>query len=550
MGKKKRMQTILSVLMMVFLLIGMMPGVSIAAADDEDTTNDNYITLRGLTFVSDADSTLIIGEKTTIDLKLTRIPVSKLFTGAVNATITDPEGKVTQYSVSGGGGYYNISNVTLYTPGDYTLKVSAADPNKGSASGTIRVLDAVSTVTGSLIVNEDNSLSVKVTDSEGNILQQRSVIVDGAAVDASPATQSYTTLNDGTFVLNMTPLKAGNVKIIYSGKIIGTIPVNPAFAMGNRIGSQTFDNVALAVEVAKQGWQSATNVILARDDQFSDALAAAPLSKKLDAPILMTGSFNLDERTLTEIRELGAQNVYIVGGTVAISQGIQDSLISNGFTITRIAGQQGYDTAALISSKVGIDSTHTVYLANGHAIPDAIAISAFAAEQGNPILLTDRDSLPPSTVQALADLKVSNVVLLGGTAVIDTSVENELRAKYSVQRWGGYDRYDTQSIIFQNLFNTQIPQSPLYFTSGLVRQDDLSSGKPYADALLTAALAAKTGGFVAMLPPSDLSSFSLSSPPYKFLFMNKDYISRSTVVGNYNAVSGLLEENLQRLLTH
>ena len=199
---------------------------------------------------------------------------------------------------------------------------------------------------------------------------------------------------------------------------------------------------------------------------------------------------------------------------------------------------------------MGIDPTHTVYLANGNAIPDAIAISAFAAEQGNPILLTDKDSLPPSTIQALVDLKVSNIVLLGWTAVIGTSVENELRAKYSVQRWGGYDRYDTQSIIFQNLFNTQIPQSPLYLTSGLVRQDDVSSGKPYADALLTAALAAKTGGFVAMLPPSDSSSFSLSSPPYKFLLMNKDYISRSTVVGNYSVVSRLLEGNLQRLLTH
>lgn len=550
MGKKKQTQMILSMLTMMFLLIGIMPGVSVAAADEEDTTNDNYITLRGLTFVSEADSTLIIGEKTTIDLKLNRLPASKLFTGAVNATITDAEGKVTQYSVSGGGGYYSIPNVTLYTPGDYTLKVSAADPNKGSATGTIKVLDAVSTVTGSLIVNEDNLLSVKVTDSEGNILQQRSVIVDGTAVDASPATQSYTTLNDGTFILNMNPLKAGNVKIIYSGKIIGTIPVNPAFTMGNRIGSQTFDNVALSVEVAQQGWQSATNVVLTRDDQFSDALAAAPFSKKLDAPILMTGSSNLDERTLAEIRRLGAQNVYILGGTIAISQGIQDSLISNGFTITRIAGQQGYDTAALISSNVGIDPTHTVYLANGHAIPDAIAIGAFAAEQGNPILLTDRDSLPPSTIQALADLEVSNVVLLGGTAVIDTSVENELLTKYSVKRWGGNDRYDTQSIIFENLFNAQIPQSPLYFTTGLVRQDDVSSGKPYADALLTASLAAKTGGFVAMLPLSDSSSFSLSSSPYNFLLMNKDHISRSSVVGNYNAVSGFLEGNLQRLLTH
>lgn len=540
MGNKKRLQTVLSILMMVSLLISMIPGLAVAATDT-DTTSDSYITLRGLTFVSDEDSTLIIGEPTTINVKLTRIPVSKVFTGSVNATITDPEGKVTQYSASGGGGFYNISNVTLYTPGDYTLKISAVDPNKGSVTATIKVLDAFTTVTDPLIINADNSITVKLTDSEGNLLEQRSVTVDGAAVDGG--TQNYTTLNDGTFVLNMTPTKAGNVNILFGGKIIGTIPVSPAFVADSRIGLQTTDNVGLSVEIAKQGWQSATNVILARDDQFSDALAAAPLSKKLNAPILMTGSSSLDERTLAEIRELGAQNIYIVGGTVAISQSVQDSL--KGFNVTRLAGQQGYDTAAQISSNVGSDSTHTVYLANGHAIPDAIAISAFAAEEGNPILLTDRDSLPASTIQALKNLNASNVVILGGTAVIGNAVEQQLSAKYSVKRWGGFDRYDTQSIIFQNLLNTENPQSPLYFTSGLVRQDDVSSGKPYADALLTAALAAKTGGFVAMLPKNTIPS-SLNY----FLLFNKGYITKSAVVGNNSGVSQNLEQQLQQMLNY
>ncbi|HWQ43630.1 MAG TPA: cell wall-binding repeat-containing protein [Desulfosporosinus sp.] len=544
MRKKRQTKTFLSILMMVFLLLGMMPGVSMAATDDGNSASDNYITLRGLTFVSEEDSTLIMGESTTIDVKLNRIPTSKVFTGSVNASITDSEGKVTQYSASGGGGYYSISNVTLYTPGEYTLKISAVDPNKGSVTATIRVLDAVATVTGSLLVNVDNPISVKLTDSEGNILKQREVTVDGTAVDASPATQSYTTLNDGTFDLKITPTKVGNVNIIFGGKIIGTIPVEPAFAVSNRIGSQTSDNVALSVEVAKQGWQTATNVILTRDDQFSDALAAAPLSKKLDAPILMTGSSNLDDRTLAEIHELGARNVYIVGGTVAIAQSIQDSL-SKGFDVTRIAGQQGYDTAALISPSVGIDATHTVYLANAHAIPDAIAISAFAAEQGNPILLTETDTLPASTIQVLSDLKASNVVLLGGTAVIGTSVENMLRANYSVKRWGGFDRYDTQNVILENLLNTDTPQSPLYITSGLVRQDDVSSGKPYADALLTAALAAKTGGFVAMVPQDILPS-SLNY----FLLFNKGYIKRAVVVGNNSGVSSDLEQQLQEMLTY
>ncbi|MDO0824435.1 cell wall-binding repeat-containing protein [Desulfosporosinus nitroreducens] len=543
--KKKRTQTVLSILIMAFLLIGMLPGMLLA--DTESGTNssgENYTTLRGLTFVSEEESSVVIGEPTDVEFKLNRIPTSKLFTGSVNATLTDSEGNVTYYNVSGGGGYYSIPDLTLYTPGEYTLKVSAVSPNKGSATGTIKVVDAVVTVTGSLVVNAENSLSVKLTDSEGNVLDQRSVTVDGTAVDASPATQSYTTLSDGTFLLNITPEKAGNVDIIFGGKIISSIPVAPAFEAGSRIGSNAPDNVALSVEIAKQGWTSASNVILARDDQFSDSLAAAPLSKKLDAPILMTGSSTLDDRTLAGLRELGARNIYIVGGTVAIAQEIEDSL-SKDYTVTRIAGLQGYDTAALISTQVGIDSTQTVYLANGSAIPDAIAISAFAGAQGNPILLTDKDVLPPSTLQALTNLNAANVVLLGGTAVISNAVENELSSRFLVKRWGGYDRYDTQSIIFQNLLNKEAPQSPLYFTSGLVRQDDVSWGKPYADALLTAALAAKNGGIVAMTEPNTIPS-GLNF----FLLFNKGYIPKSVVVGNNSGVSYNVEQQLQQMLNH
>ena len=543
MGKKKQAQKIFVVLMMVILLIGMIPGVASAYTSDDGST-----WLGWLNFATSADATLIAGEARNIHVQLWDNK-SDPFTGSVgSATITDSEGVQMLFPISGTAGDYTISNVTLESAGDYQLVIRQGALGTALAAGTITVLNAKTIITDSLVTNTTKTIRVKVTDSAGNPLVRKSGTVDGTTVGATNV--SYTTLSDGTFSFTMTPTSLGTVNIIYAGHVVGSILVISAYTQNARIGGTTKDNVSLSIDIAKSGWTPGTrNVILARDDQFSDALAAAPLSKKLDAPILMTGSVNLDERTLAEIRALGAQNVYIVGGTAAISQGIQDSL-SDEFAVTRIAGQQGYDTAALISSELGIDSTHTVYLANGQAIPDAISISAFAAEQGNPILLTDRDILPPSTLQALADLKVSNIVLLGGTAVIGTSVENKLCAKYSVQRWGGSDRYDTQSIIFQNLFNTQIPQSPLYVTSGLVRQEDLSSGNPYADALLTATLAAKTGGFVAMLPSSDLSTFSLSSSPYKFLFMNKDYIPRSTVVGNNNAVSGLLEENLQHLLTH
>jgi len=534
--KRTRTQSVLGVLLMVLLLIGMIPGVASA------NTSDGSTWLSWLNFATDADSTLIAGEETNINVQLWD-NTSEPYTGSAgSATITDSNGIQKLFPISGSAGSYTISNVTLETPGEYQLVIRQGAMGTATAAGKITVLNARTIITDSLILNTNKTVKVTITDSAGKPLIRKSVTVDGTVVGGGST--ACTTLSDGSFTFTMTPTSLGTVNIIYAGHMVGSIPVVPAYTQNSRIGGSAEDNVSLAVAIAQSSWVTGTaNVILSRDDQFSDALAAAPLSKKLDAPILMTDSANLDDRTLTEINNLSAKNVYIVGGTVAISQGIQDKLSSNGFIVTRIAGPQGYDTAALISAKVGIEATQTVYLANAHAIPDAIAISAFAAEQGSPILLTDSDQLPPSTIQALIDLKASNVILLGGTAVISTSVENELSAKYSVKRWGGFDRYDTQSIIFQNLFNTETCQSPLYFTSGLVRQDDVSSGKPYADALLTAALAAKNGGFVAMLPPNTIPS-SLNY----FLLFNKGYITKSAIVGNNSGVSMGLEQQLQQML--
>lgn len=536
MGKKNQIQKVLGVLMMVFLLIGMIPRVASAEESDGGSW------LAWLSFATSSESKLIAGETRSINVRLWTNK-SDPFTGTVgSATITDSKGVDKLFPISGSSGTYTISNVMLDDAGDYELLIRQGSAGTAIAVGTITVLNATTIITDSLVINKNNTIRVKVTDTAGNPVARKSGTVDGTLVGASNA--QYTTLSDGTFTFSMTPTLYGTVNIIYAGHVIGTIPIIPAYAQNARIGGTAEDNVALSIEIAKSGWTMGTPyVILTRDDQFSDALAAAPLSKKLDAPILMTDSGELDERTLAKIHNLGARYVYIIGGTVAISQGIQDSLSSNGFEITRIAGLQGYDTAALISSNVGIDLTHTVYLANAHAIPDAIAISAFAAEQGSPILLTNRDVLPASTLQALTDLNVSNVILLGGTAVIGNAVQATLSSKYSVKRWGGYDRFDTQSIIFQNLFTTQTPQSPLYFTSGLVRQNDVSAGKPYADALLTVALAAKKGGFVAMLPQNSVPS-SLNY----FLLYNKGYISKTAVVGNNWGVSKDLEQRLHLIL--
>lgn len=532
--KKRTLPLVLS----LFLLLIFMTPTNVLAdrlKNPLDPLGGTIEELDYLRFESEANTTFLLGSTSTINFRLYD-EEDEIFSGSVSGYISDPDGDITYVSVSGGQGSFSVSNFTFDKLGEYDLALW--DKYDNYAGGSIKVVEPVITTTGSLVVNSKSTVTVKITDPEGNKIARKSITVDGA--DVGVKAEPYTTLYDGTFSFTMTPTQLGTVNFVYGGHVVGSMEVKPAYTVGSRIGGNLSDNASLSVAVAQSGWTKATHVILTRDDVVADAMVSVPLSKKYDAPILMTSTSTLDEKVLAEIRNLGAGTVFIIGGTGAISLEIEQRLKVEGLYTYRFAGADRYDTAAQISTWVG--STDTVYLAYGYGEPDALAASAFAAAKGIPILLTDTASLPSVTQSKLQQIAPSQVVILGGTGIVSSQLESELGAQYAVKRWGGADRYGTQQIILQNLITKQ---APIYVTTALVAPGDVPDGKPYANALLAAALAAKKDGFVVAVPGNELPS----AVNYSLLY-NKGYISSATIVGNSGAVSVRLEHQIHELLRH
>lgn len=538
---------IMGTIALSFMLFFNFTAQAVLAAGGSSTT-DYVGFLNYIQFVSDADNNLIVGETSTINFRLldNSMTVYK-GSGPFTATIFDPNGNKTMYSLSGSS---SISNLTFDTPGDYSLYVTAtsntlglADGTEslGVASGTIHVRSAVISTAGDLSLYSNNTVKVTLTDSEGTILPRKAVTID--ATDVGGTVSNYTTIYDGTFDLTMAPTKVGKVTVNHAGHVIGTINVGSGYSAESRIGNNVNDNAERSVAVSQKGWSTAGSVVLTRDDVVADAMVAVPLAKKYDAPILMTPSNELQASVLNEILRLNAKTVYILGGEGAISSSVERQLQVYGISTVRIAGSDRYETAAKIAALVG--SPGTAYLAYGYGEPDALVASALAAEQGIPILLTDINSLPESTKEELNTLAPRNIKLLGGTGVISTELEHSLSNGYVVERWGGVDRYSTEQVIFQNFFRNQNSSSKfkVYFTSAYVSPSDVTSGTPYGDALFTAALAAKNNGLIITLPPNEVPS-SIST----LLLYNKVYMSSSMVVGNSSAISYQVEAQLNQLL--
>ncbi len=274
-----------------------------------------------------------------------------------------------------------------------------------------------------------------------------------------------------------------------------------------------------AVAISNIGWESADTVIIARGDDFPDALAGAPLAYKMDAPILLTGK-TLPQSVKDELARLKAEKAIILGGKGAVSTYVYNELKSLGVDVDRIGGIDRFETATNIAAVLGGDPEKAI-VANGLDFPDALSIASFAAENGFPILLTKKSELPEATKKALHGFESSIVV--GGTGVIS---ENILANLPGAERYGGENRYATSAKI-ATILN---PADKAF----------VATGADFADALTGSVVAAKTNSTFLLVPPTSVDD-SISGAATEL------GIRHFTILGGEGAVSNNVEKLLEAI---
>lgn len=250
-----------------------------------------------------------------------------------------------------------------------------------------------------------------------------------------------------------------------------------AASVSNRLAGE--DRYRTAVEISKAGWDTSQNVVLVTGEDYPDALCAAPLSKRLDAPILLTEKTALNVYTESEITRLGAGKVFIIGGTGVISETVKKALEAKGITCTRIYGSDRYETAVAVAKYMDANYTASreIAVVTGEAFADALSISPIAAVKGMPVILVPRDTLPVSVRDYINSKQVEKTFIMGGRDVVSDSVAGQL--PYA-ERIEGYDKY-VRNIAVLNMFSSYINYETLY----------VANGEDYPDALAGSALAAK-----------------------------------------------------------
>ena len=260
---------------------------------------------------------------------------------------------------------------------------------------------------------------------------------------------------------------------------------------------------------------SAAGVVVARADQFADALSGAPLAAAHNGSVLLVPQSGVPAHVIAEARRVLSPGgrVMVLGGTGALPPAIEDAFRSSGLTTERIAGADRFATATAVAPRVNA-SPGSVFVVSGLSFPDALSASSVAGARRSPIVLVAPNAMPAPTSAYLSTKPLVQRIVVGGPAVVPDAIATLAGA---TQRVHGLDRYATAV----NVANTFFPNA-----SKVV----LVSGGGFADALVSAPDASRNGAPLVLTAPRP------TSWTYGYLGTQNKRWSEALVVGNTAAL--------------
>lgn len=338
---------------------------------------------------------------------------------------------------------------------------------------------------------------------------------------------------------------------VLAGAALALGPALPAAASHDvtpaRIGDGAPDRYATAAEIALADHpDGSSEVIIASGEQYPDALSGAPIAAELDAPILLVAPNHVPDVTISALDELDPDRATILGGNAAVSDEVEETLQDTGEAATdRIYGTNRYETAAQIAREVQARNDNAAnwpggqraaFLTTGQDFPDALSAGALAASRDGapiPILLTPSDQLAPSTADAIEDLDIEVVVIIGGSQAVSDQVQDTVDDDdTTTDRVGGTSRTETA---------TEVADYAIQYLG--FDEDDitLTRGDNFPDALTIAPVSGANRNPILLTATPEL----LSEPTRTWLNQACGAVDRIRAVGGTAAVSEQVLEDAE-----
>lgn len=282
------------------------------------------------------------------------------------------------------------------------------------------------------------------------------------------------------------------------------------------------DRIDTSIQIAKSYIKTSEFAILANQNNFPDSLSATVLSKKYNAPILLTDAIKADKSLIQEIKRLQTKYFVKIGGEKSISNEVAKQLLPEKSKVKSYKGSDRYATNAEIIKE--FKDADTCIIASGENFADSLSIGAFATKNGYPIVLVQKDKINDVTKQALKNSKIKKCYIVGGENSVSKSLEKEL--PQVIERIAGNDRYETSLKIADKFYKD---------AEGAY----LASGEVFADSLAINPIAAKFDVPLILTPKDKLPQKTLE-------YLEKSKIIQVAIIGGEKTVSKQIQQELAK----
>lgn len=281
------------------------------------------------------------------------------------------------------------------------------------------------------------------------------------------------------------------------------------------------DRIETAIELSSKYYNSdddnaitedpVNNVVLVGSQAVVDGLVASPLASEKKAPLLLTSAGKLDSSVKAELKRVmdlksttgvnTSKKVYLAGGVNSISKDVENELKDMGLKVTRLSGDDRYETSLSIADEIGLDNDKA-FVVGGTGLADAMSIAPVASQLRNsngeldikgeatPIVVVDGKAKDINS-EVKDFLDDAQVDIIGGVNSVSKDVMEAIddATGKSPERYSGEDRQAT---------NAKVIKEDDFFKNGevtnfFVAKDGSTKEDQLVDALAGAAIAGNFG---------------------------------------------------------
>jgi len=174
-----------------------------------------------------------------------------------------------------------------------------------------------------------------------------------------------------------------------------------------------------AINMCKKIWKSSDVAIIVNDKNFMEGCLSLSLSRKYNAPILLSKGEELSDLVKEEIGRLKTTKIILIGEENLISKNIENELVEKDLEVNRVQGKDITNLSIRIAEE--FKDSNTYILSKGDNLKEIMLLSYIGMINETPVIISDNYL---STYKFLRNKKDSTIYFTGNEDIFYRTFSN------------------------------------------------------------------------------------------------------------------------------